>query len=72
VLYVSVEESEEDMFGNILATMYEQSINRLGTIKINEKDFENLVLSDSAKTIVEIGDLVKLHKPDILFIDYAQ
>lgn len=72
VLYVSVEESEEDMFGNILATMYEQSINRLGTIKINEKDFENLVLSDSAKTIVEIDDLVKLHKPDILFIDYAQ
>jgi len=72
VLYVSVEESEEDMFGNILATMYEQSINRLWDIKINEKDFENLVLSDSAKTIVEIDDLVKLHKPDLLFIDYAQ
>lgn len=72
VLYVSVEESEEDMFWNILATMYEQSINRLWDVRINEKDFENLVLSDSAKTIVEIDDLVKLHKPDILFIDYAQ
>ncbi len=72
VLYVSVEESEEDMFGNILATMYEQSINRLWDVKINEKDFENLVLSDSAKTITEIDDLVKLHNPDILFIDYAQ
>lgn len=72
VLYVSVEESEEDMFGNILATMYEQSINRLWDVKINEKDFENLVLSDTAKTIVEIDDLVKLHKPDVLLIDYAQ
>lgn len=72
VLYVSVEESEEDMFWNILATMYEQSINRLWDVKINEKDFENLVLSDSAKTVVEIDDLVKLHKPDVLLIDYAQ
>ena len=49
VLYVSVEEIEEDMFGIYTATMYEQSINRQGTIKINEKDFENLVLSDGAK-----------------------
>ena len=72
VMYVSVEESEEDMFGNILATLYELSINRLWDVKINEKDFENLILSDNAKTIVEIDDLVKLHRPDILFIDYAQ
>lgn len=72
ILYVSVEESEEDMFGNILATLYEQSINRLWDVPIKEKDFENLVLSDSAKTIKEIDDLVKLHNPDILFIDYAQ
>ncbi len=72
VLYVSVEESEEDMFWNILATMCETNINRLWDIQINEKHFENLVLSDSAKTISEIDDLVKLHKPDILFIDYAQ
>lgn len=72
ILYVSVEESEEDMFWNIMATMYQESINRLWDVKINEKDFENLVLSDSAKTISEIDDLVKLHKPDILFIDYAQ
>jgi hypothetical protein len=41
-------------------------------VKIKESDFENLVLSDSAKTIKEIDDLVKLHNPEILFIDYAQ
>lgn len=72
VLYVSVEESEEDMFGNILATMSEKNINTLWDCKINEKDFDWLVLSDSAKTIKEIDDLVKIHSPDILFIDYAQ
>lgn len=72
VLYVSVEESEEDMFGNILSTMYEQRSDRLWDVKIKESDFDNLVLSDSAKTIKEIDDLVKLHNPEILFIDYAQ
>lgn len=72
VLFVSVEESEEDMFWNIVSAYTWVDLNRLWETQINEKDYENLVLSDTAKTTIQIDDLVKAHNPRIVFIDYAQ
>lgn len=72
IMFVSMEESELDIFGNIACSYYSHSIEKQGDIKINYKDFENLICVDNAHKTEEIRNLVDIHRPDILFIDYIQ
>ncbi len=72
VMYISMEESELDIFWNIACAYYWQSISEQGNLKVNYKDFENLICIDNAHKTDEIKTLVELHKPDRVFIDYIQ
>lgn len=72
VMYISMEESELDIFGNIACAYYWRQISKQGELKVNYKDFENLICIDSAHKTEEIKTLVELHRPDIVFIDYIQ
>lgn len=72
VMYISMEESELDIFWNIACAYYWQSISEQWNLKVNYKDFENLICIDSAHKTDEIKTLVELHKPDRVFIDYIQ
>lgn len=72
VLYLSLEENELDIFTNIACPMYNHRISDQGNMKVKVNDFENLICIDNCNTLTEIQDIVKLHSPDIVFIDYIQ
>lgn len=72
VLYVSIEEWLEDMFGNIVAWNENLPIEDLFMYDINPKGYYNLHLSDSCRTVKDIDTLVKELKSDVVFIDYIQ
>jgi KaiC/GvpD/RAD55 family RecA-like ATPase len=72
VLYVSIEEWLEDMFANIVAWNENLPIEDLFMHDISHRNYYNLYLSDSCRTIKEIDTLVKEQKSDIVFIDYIQ
>lgn len=72
VLYLSLEENELDIFTNIACPMYNHRISDQGNMKVKVSDFENLICIDNCNTLSEIQDIVKLHSPDIVFIDYIQ
>lgn len=72
VLYISLEENELDIFANIACPMYDHKISDQGNLKVKVSDFENLICIDNCNTFTEIKDIVALHKPDIVFIDYIQ
>lgn len=72
VLYVSIEEWEEDMFGNIACAYQNHSLLHLDTIEIKDNNYYNLVLSDTSRKTTDIDIAIKQHKPDIVFIDYVQ
>jgi len=72
VLYISLEESELDMFWNIACSYYQHSLSDQWSLKVKVSDFENLICIDNCHTLKEIQDMVALHKPDRVFIDYIQ
>ncbi len=72
VLYISLEESELDIFGNIACAYYNHNLWAQWSIQIRYQDFENLICIDSCHKLTEIEEVVALHKPDIVFIDYIQ
>lgn len=72
VLYISLEESDVDMFSNIACAYYNHQLYEQGSLKVKTQDFQNLVCIDSCFTLSEIKEAVTLHKPDIVFIDYIQ
>lgn len=72
IMYVSIEESEEDMFWNILAARENRSLSNMQNIQFNSHDYHNLIVFDNLMDIKSIKEAAAYHKPDMLFIDYAQ
>lgn len=72
ILYISMEENELDIFWNIASPFYWKKISEQGDLIIKTNDFENLICVDHCNTLTEIKEIVALHKPDIVFIDYIQ
>lgn len=72
VLYLSLEESDIDMFSNIACAYYNHQLYEQGSLKVKTQDFQNLVCIDSCYTLNDIREVIQLHKPDIVFIDYIQ
>lgn len=68
-MYVSIEESEVDMFWHIHTTMNWKDWNN---VVVKRSVYEKLVCVDNVVDVSSIDALVKQHNPDILFIDYAQ
>jgi len=71
-LYVSVEESEVDIFLNVFCTYERVSIKDSHKVTIQPSKYQNLICSDEARTTEEIDGMVKMYRPDVVFIDYAQ
>lgn len=72
VLYISLEESELDIFWNLACSYYKHNLKDQWNIKVKYSDFENLICIDNSHKLTEIQEIVKLHQPDIVFIDYVQ
>lgn len=72
VMYVSIEESEVDIFSNIACSYYNHWLSKQHNLQVNISDFKNLICVDYVMKLQELEDLVDSTKPDILFIDYVQ
>ena len=57
---------------NIFCTYEGIPIDEMYRKTIDAKKYEKLICIDEARNAANIDELVKLHKPDIVFIDYAQ
>jgi len=71
-IYVSVEEWEEDMFGNISSAYENNKITEQHLLSIEIKNYYWLLLSDSARSVSDIDALIKEYPCDVVFIDYVQ